>query len=144
MEKLFNQYQNENPNIKFKIIRFGNILYSTGSVSYKWKNSILNGEDITLSNGESTRFFMNIEQTINSIYECLNSTNILYIPDIKSMSLQYLLEAMIIKYSSNNKKININMAVLREGENNHEKLNENGPYSNEVEQYTVEEILNII
>lgn len=145
MERLFNQYQIENPTIRFKVVRLGNVLYSTGSVSYKWKDSIIKGEDVILTNGESTRFFMSISEAVDSIFVCLGISNSdPYIPIIKPMSLNNLLSAMIIKYSSKNSNINIITSVLRKGENTHEKLNESGPYSNEVEQYTIEEILEII
>lgn len=145
MEKLFNQYQAENPTQKFRIVRLGNILYSTGSVSYKWRESINKGEDIIISNGESTRFFMSIDEAVDSIFNCIDTVDSSpYIPIIKSMSLDNLLASMIIKHSPKNSKINIVTSVLRKGENTHEKLNAAGPYSNEVEQYTIEEILEII
>lgn len=145
MEKLFNQYQTESPNQKFRIVRLGNILYSTGSVSYKWREAINKGEDIIISNGESTRFFMSIDNAIDSIFNCVDTVaSSPYIPIIKSMSLNNLLSAMLIKHAPKNSDINIVTSVLREGENTHEKLNESGPYSNEVEQYTIEEILEII
>lgn len=145
MEKLFNQYQIENPDIKFRIVRLGNVLYSNGSVSYKWKDLVIKGEEVIITNGESTRFFMSIDEAVTSIFVCLNtSTSSPYIPIMKSMSLDNLLSAIIIKYSSKDSDINVVTSVLREGENNHEKLNESGPYSNEVEQCTVEEILKII
>lgn len=145
MEKLFKQYQTENPNIKFRVIRLGNVLYSTGSVSYKWKDSITKGNDIIITNGESTRFFMSVDEAVACIFTCMNTLDASpYIPIIKSMNLSNLLSAMVIKYSLKNSNINIITSVLREGENTHEALNENGPSSNEVEQYTVKEILEII
>ena len=32
MEKMFKQYEVDYPNIKFRLVRYGNVLYSTGSV----------------------------------------------------------------------------------------------------------------
>lgn len=142
MERLFNQYQNENPNIKFRIIRFDNILYSTGSVTSKWKNMIINGDDITVTDGDATRFFSDIEESISLFFKCLDSDSSKpYIPNMKSMSIGNLLSAMITKYSPKGTIININRIGLQKGENKHEKMDENGPYSNEVEQYTIEEII---
>ena len=37
MEKMFKQYEVDYPNIKFRLVRYGNVLYSTGSVLCKWK-----------------------------------------------------------------------------------------------------------
>lgn len=142
MERLFNQYQNENPDIKFRTIRFDNILYSTGSVTSKWKDLIMKGQDITVTDDEATRFFSDIEETIDLIFECLDSDSSKpFVPNMKSMSIGNLLTAMITKYRPKETLININRIGLQKGENKHEKMNENGPYSNEVEQYTIEEIL---
>lgn len=142
MERLFNQYQVENPNIKFRTIRFDNILYSTGSVTSKWKDLIIKGQDITITDGEATRFFSEIGETINLIFECLDSDSPKpYVPNMKSMSIGNLLSAMITKYSPKDSIITINRIGLQKGENKHEKMDQNGLYSNEVEQYTIEEIL---
>jgi len=142
MERLFNQYQTENSNIKFRTIRFDNILYSTGSVTSKWKNLIMNGQDITVTDLEATRFFSDINETIDLIFECLDSDSSKpFIPNIKSMSIGNLLLAMITKYSPKESNINIVKIGLQKGENKHEKMSENGPYSNEIEQYNIEEII---
>jgi UDP-N-acetylglucosamine 4,6-dehydratase/UDP-glucose 4-epimerase len=142
MERLFNQYQTENSNIKFRTIRFDNILYSTGSVTSKWKNLIMNGQDITVTDLEATRFFSDINETIDLIFECLDSDSSKpFIPNIKSMSIGNLLLAMITKYSPKESNINIIKIGLQKGENKHEKMSENGPYSNEIEQYNIEEII---
>jgi FlaA1/EpsC-like NDP-sugar epimerase len=50
---------------------------------------------------------------------------------------------MVEKYS-NNQNIPIKTIGLQPGENLHEKVMEEGPYSNECEQYIVEDIKNLI
>ncbi len=142
MERLFDQYQREKPTIKFRTIRFDNILYSTGSVTSKWRDLIIKGEDITITDENATRFFTDIQETIDLIFKCLDSDSSKpYVPNMKSMSMGNLLSAMITKYSPINSKININKIGLQKGENKHEKMNDDGPYSNEVQQYTIKEIL---
>ena len=37
MEKLFEEYEQLNPSVEYRVIRYGNVLYSTGSVLCKWK-----------------------------------------------------------------------------------------------------------
>ena len=66
-----------------------------------------------------------------------------YCPDMKSMSVGDLLTAMIEKYG-NGKDIKVNVIGLQPGENLHEKVLDTGPYSNEVEQFTIEEIKKMI
>ena len=59
------------------------------------------------------------------------------------MRIDDLLEAMIRKYG-NGQQISIKVIGLQPGENMHEKVLEEGPYSNEVEHFTIEEILPMI
>jgi FlaA1/EpsC-like NDP-sugar epimerase len=62
---------------------------------------------------------------------------------MKSMRIDDLLQAMIQKYS-NGQHIPVKIIGLQPGENMHEKVLEQGPYSNEVEYFTIEEILPMI
>lgn len=63
---------------------------------------------------------------------------------MKAMSINNLLEAMVKKYLPVGKKKQIKIIGLQPGENLHEKILEQGPASNEVEQYTIEEIQELI
>ena len=62
---------------------------------------------------------------------------------MKSMSIQNLLTAMIQKYG-NGHSVSVKVIGLQPGENLHEKVMEHGPYSNEVNQFTIEEIKELI
>ena len=59
------------------------------------------------------------------------------------MSIDNLLQAMIEKYG-NGKDVPVKVIGLQQGENLHEKVMDQGPYSNEVEQFTKDEIKNLI
>lgn len=145
MERLFKQYEKLNPDCKYRIVRYGNVLYSTGSVLCKWKDLIQQGKEVIITDPNATRFFWSIDQAIDLIIDCMeNSTDATpWCPTMKSMSIQNLLQAMIEKYA-NNQKIAVKVIGLQPGENMHEKVLEQGPYSNEVEQFTVEEIKQLI
>jgi len=146
MEKLFYQYENQYKNIDFRIVRYGNVLYSTGSVLCKWKDLIERGKEVIVTEPKATRFFWSIEQAIDLIFDCLeNAENSKpYVPAMKGMSIGELLEAMIKKYAPNDVQIPIKIIGLQVGENLHEKIIEDGPYSNEVELFTVDEIIELI
>lgn len=145
MERLSNQYESLNPNCKYRIVRYGNVLYSTGSVLCKWKSLIEQGKEITVTDLTATRFFWTVDQAIELIADCMkNATNSTpYCPSMKSMSIENLLTAMTIKYGKG-RNIPIKKIGLQPGENLHEKVLDQGPYSNEVEQFTIEEIKQLI
>lgn len=144
MERLFKQYELINPSCKYRIVRYGNVLYSTGSVLCKWKDLIQNGNEVIVTDPDATRFFWSVDQAVQLIIDCLNEATDCtpYCPTMKSMSIGNLLKAMIKKYSTNN--INIRVIGLQPGENMHEKVLEQGPYSNEVDQFTIDEIIDLI
>ena len=145
MERLFLQFENLNPNCKYRIVRYGNVLYSTGSVLCKWKTLIEQGKEIIVTEPSATRFFWTVDQAIQLIMDCLSQAldSKPYCPSMKSMSIDNLLKAMIKKYAKG-KNIPIKIIGLQPGENLHEKVVEEGPYSNETEQFTIDEIIKLI
>jgi len=145
MERLFTQYEKLNTNCKYRIVRYGNVLYSTGSVLCKWKELIQQGREVIVTEPKATRFFWNVDQAIELIVDCMeNAVDATpYCPIMKSMSIENLLQAMIEKYS-NGQHISVKIIGLQPGENIHEKVLEQGPYSNEVDQFTIEEIKHLI
>jgi UDP-N-acetylglucosamine 4,6-dehydratase/5-epimerase len=145
MERLFSQFEKLNPNCKYRIVRYGNVLYSTGSVLCKWKELISEGKEVIITDPAATRFFWTVDQAIDLIMECMNRSidTSPYCPSMKSMSVQNLLQAMIEKYG-NGQHIPVRIIGLQPGENMHEKVLEEGPYSNEVEEFTIDEIKQLI
>jgi UDP-N-acetylglucosamine 4,6-dehydratase len=145
MERLIGQYESLNPKCKYRTVRYGNVLYSTGSVLCKWKDLIQQGKEVVVTEPKATRFFWTVDQAIQLILDCMeNAKNSKpYCPSMKSMSIQNLLQAMIEKYSEG-KQIPIKIIGLQAGENLHEKVLEDGPYSNEVDEFTIEEIKQLI
>lgn len=142
MEGLFSEYERINPNTKYRIVRYGNVLYSTGSVLCKWKDLLSNNEEVIVTDAEATRFFWTREQAIDLIFSCLeNATDTTpYCPDMKSMKISDMLQAMANNYLPEGGTLKIKTIGIQKGENLHEKILEEGPYSNEVELYTIPEI----
>mgnify|MGYP003113519818 FL=1 len=146
MEGLFSEYEQINPDTKYRIVRYGNVLYSTGSVLCKWKDLLSNNEEVIVTDAEATRFFWTREQAIDLIFDCLHNANdsTPYCPDMKSMKIADLLEAMSNNYLPEGGELKVKTIGIQKGENLHEKILEEGPYSNEVELYTVEEIESMV
>lgn len=145
-ERLFMDYEKMNPNTCYRTVRYGNVLYSTGSVLCKWKERILNDEELIITDPNATRFYWTVNQAIDLIFDCLENAvdSKPYVPKMKSMSVGDLLQAMIKKYLPEGNIPKIKKIGLQPGENVHEKILEQGPSSSEVDRFTVEEIMELI
>jgi len=146
MEKMFKQYEIDYPNIKFRLVRYGNVLYSTGSVLCKWEELLEQGKEVIVTEPKATRFFWTLDQAVDLIYECMRDAVDceIHFPSMKSMSIDNLLTAMAEKYLPSGKGLKIKSIGLQPGENLHERILEEGPDSNEVEEFTIEEIKELI
>ncbi len=146
MERLFNEFEEINPDTKYRVVRLGNVIYSVDSVLEKWKSRIENNEEIIITEPKATRFFMTKEQSVDMIFNCLEKSNdsTPYFEDIKSTSMGNLLEAMSNKYLPDDSELSVKEIGLQPNENLHERIVEGGPYTNEIEQYTIEELEEMI
>lgn len=61
-EMVLQAFAANTPGTKFSIVRFGNVLDSSGSVVPKFRQQILDGGPITLTHPEITRYFMTIPE----------------------------------------------------------------------------------
>tara|TARA_A100001515_G_scaffold128125_1_gene114162 strand:+ start:503 stop:1369 length:867 start_codon:yes stop_codon:yes gene_type:complete len=145
VEELFSQFELSNKQTKYRVVRYGNVLYSTGSVLCKWKELILENKPLIITDPEATRFFWNVSEAIDLIFSCLRESvdSSPFCPDMKSMAMGDLLEAMILKYS-NGIRPEVKVIGLQSGENKHEKILKDGPSSAEVEKFSIEEIMELI
>jgi UDP-N-acetylglucosamine 4,6-dehydratase/UDP-glucose 4-epimerase len=143
MERLFQDYELKNPDTKYRLVRFGNIIYSTGSVLAKWKEKIINNLPVQVTDPESTRFYWRVEEAVELILDCVengeNSTPMSR--PMKAIKTIDLLNAMLELYNSKSK---IEIIGLQKGESMHERIIDNGQDSSEAEKFSKEEILKLI
>ena len=146
MERLFGQFEALNEDTEYRIVRYGNVLYSTGSVLCKWKDLLEQGKEVIVTDGEATRFFWTVEQAVDLIFDCLdNATDYMpYVTDMKAMSINNLLKAMSIKYLPDGSELRIKYIGLQPGENMHEIITEDGFSSELAPRFTIEEITDLI
>lgn len=142
MERLFNEYETVNTDTKYRIVRYGNVLYSTGSVLCKWKDKLIKHEKIQVTDLDSTRFYWTVDKAIDLIFDCLDNAKNSepYTCKMKAIQMKDLLEAMMQKYGD----AEIEIIGLQKGENKHEIIDANGTDSSQAERYTKEEILDMI
>jgi UDP-N-acetylglucosamine 4,6-dehydratase/UDP-glucose 4-epimerase len=145
-ERLFSDYEKINPKTKYRTVRYGNVLYSTGSVLCKWKDRLQNDEELIITDPDATRFYWTVDQAIDLIFDCLDQAQDSkpYVPEMKSMSVGDLLEAMIRKYLPEGNVPKVKTIGLQPGENFHEVIIEGGLNSSEVERFTIEEIMELV
>ncbi len=117
---------------KFSIVRFGNVLGSSGSVIPLFKNQIEKGGPITITHKEVIRYFMTIKEAVNLVLHstALSNGGEIFLLDmgkpIKILSLaKRLIEisGLTIKDKINPKgDISIEFIGLRKGEKLYEEL----------------------
>lgn len=119
----------------FTIVRFGNVLGSSGSVVPIFKDQIIKGGPVTLTDKKVTRYFMNIKEAAElviqagALTEKENSGQICYLDMGEPIEI-YKLAEMMIKYSGYTIKnssnpigdIEIKIIGLKDGEKLHEEL----------------------
>lgn len=142
MERLFAEYEKFNLDTQYRIVRYGNVIYSTGSVLTKWKEKMLKGEQVIVTDLEATRFFWTVEQAVDLIFECLKNAKDSnpYVTGMRSIKIGDLLSVMLQKYGSSEVKT----IGLQLGENMHEIITEDGLDSSQTEKFTLEEISSMI
>ncbi len=136
MEKLFKQTEKINPDTEYRVVRYGNVMGSTGSFVTKWKPLMEQGKEVILTEPKATRFYWSVDEAVDLLFECLEKAvdSTPFIPNMKALSMQTALEACQEVYGFGPVKI----IGLQTAENLHETM-DGITFSNEVEQYTKEE-----
>ena len=125
-------YDNQNQQNKFAIVRFGNVLESSGSVIPKFKSQIKGGGPITLTHPEVTRFFMTITEASQLVIQAgamAEKCEVFVLDMGESVKIKDLIYKMInlsglsIKDDKNlDGDIEIKITGLRPGEKLYEEL----------------------
>tara|TARA_A100001011_G_scaffold96043_1_gene101048 strand:+ start:1938 stop:3923 length:1986 start_codon:yes stop_codon:yes gene_type:complete len=124
--------KNEDNDVNFSIVRFGNVLESSGSVIPKFKRQIKDGGPVTLTHKDVTRYFMTITEAAELVIQAgaLGKNSEVFVLDMgKSIKIIDLISKMInlsgftIKDDNNpDGDIEIKVTGLRPGEKLYEEL----------------------
>ena len=125
-------YNNLDKNTKFAIVRFGNVLQSSGSVIPKFKNQIRQGGPVTLTHPDVTRYFMTVTEASQLVIQAgaMSENCEVFVLDMgKSVKILDLIHKMIklsglkVKKDQNSEgDIEIQITGLRPGEKLYEEL----------------------
>ena len=125
-------YDNQNKQSKFAIVRFGNVLESSGSVIPKFKQQIKQGGPLTLTHPDVTRYFMTITEASQLVIQAgamAEKCEVFVLDMGKSVKIKNLIVKMIklsglsIKDEENlDGDIEIKITGLRPGEKLYEEL----------------------
>lgn len=107
---------------KIMITRYGNVLFSRGSILPLIITQIQNKENITITDPRMTRFLMSLDDAINLVlYALMNGKNgHIYIPKTFATTIETLVSSLLNIYKYPKSKIKI--IGIRHGEKKHETL----------------------
>ncbi|WP_440691966.1 polysaccharide biosynthesis protein [Candidatus Pelagibacter sp. HIMB1695] len=125
-------YKEKNLYTNFSIVRFGNVLASSGSVIPKFKQQIIEGGPVTLTHNDVTRYFMTVPEAAQLVIQAgaLGKNAEVFVLDMgKSIKIRDMIIKMInlsgqtLKDENNlNGDIEIKVTGLRPGEKLFEEL----------------------
>lgn len=119
MEKLFQEYSRSFSDTQFHLVRYGNVLESTGSVIEAWKNSIANKQPIKMTDRDMTRFWLSPAQAAGYAIRALGMpSGTIFIPRMPALSIGKLAANVV----GSGPDFGVDIIPLRPGEKMHETL----------------------
>lgn len=124
MEKTATSFARNNQNSKTRIAitRYGNVMYSRGSVIPLFINQIKQNKAITVTDSQMTRFLMSLSESVELVkYAFENAeTGDLFVRKAPAATVQTLVEALFDLFNANN--LDIQNIGIRHGEKLFESL----------------------
>jgi len=135
-ERLLSEAERINPDTKYRVVRYGNVWGSAGSIITKWRPKLEKGEEVILTDPEASRFFWTMSEAVDLIFECIEKgkDSEPFIPKMRSVSMGTVLEACMDVYGKSPVKI----IGLQPGENKVETT-DGVTFSDQCEQFTKDE-----
>ncbi len=133
-EKIIKKYSNMSSICKYNIVRFGNVLHSSGSVIPIFQNQISKNKNITVTDKEATRYFMTIPEAVSLVIgaSTLQTNGSIYVLDmgepVKILDVAiHMIKMAGLVHTYNEPKsgeIKIEFIGIRDGEKISEELTE--------------------
>ena len=124
-ERLYIDFANKQTDIKTCLVRYGNVLESTGSVIPFFKDLLKKGsKTLPITHKDMTRFLLSLDQATELIdwtYNHNSSHGKIAIPKIKSFLITDIAKSLIKSYGLEN-KVELEIVGVRPGEKLHEEM----------------------
>lgn len=135
-ERLMAEAEMMNKDTQYRVIRYGNVWGSTGSIITKWKPKLQKGEEVILTDPDASRFFWTVQEAVDLIFECKHMAigAVPYIPKMKAVTMGVVLDACMDVFGHSPVKI----IGLQPGENKVETT-DGITFSDTCEQFDKEE-----
>ena len=107
------------PQTRFVCVRYGNVLASRGSVIPLFIEQIANGGPVTITTRNMTRFFLSLDQAVDTIFAAVAGAGPgeIYIPRVPSARMTDVAAALI-----GDRHVEVAVTGIRPGEKTHEIL----------------------
>jgi len=125
MERTAQAFARESHNFgtKISITRYGNVMMSRGSVIPRFINQLNSSQNVTITNGEMTRFMMSLSSSVGLVeYAMKNAmSGDLFVQKAPACTVEDLVEALRLLITPE-KKVQIEIIGTRHGEKLYETL----------------------
>lgn len=113
---------------KFCCVRFGNVLASSGSVIPVFEKQIKDGNEVTITSNEMTRFFMGVDDAVSLVLKASQfaERGEIFILKMNALRVRDLAEVLVEefapRYGKQSESMQFKIIGLRPGEKLHEPL----------------------
>ena len=124
MEKLICSQNLKDGETKFCCVRYGNVMGSRGSVIPLFKRQIENGEPLTITVPEMTRFLLTLDQSVGLVFHAMKHAigGEIFVRKAPACTIETLANAVRRKFSPKDAEHPLNVTGIRPGEKLHETL----------------------
>lgn len=136
-ERLYIEFAKKTRDIKVCLVRYGNVLESTGSVIPYFKKLLSEkSEFLPITDFRMTRFLLTLDQAVDLIdwaYKTDESHGCIAIPKVKSFKIEHIAKALINYYTEDKNSVVLKEVGIRKGEKLHEEMISNEEWMRTIE-----------